>query len=114
MNIKHKYEIGGKVRAFLIDFNTMCEFDQITGLSSLQKNIWKEPSFGLIRALAYVALKNGDPRNKEITLERVGSWIPLRDSQKLWAFLLEIYVNEYAPEKSDEETDDEGKKKASR
>jgi len=115
MNKENKYEIGGRVRRFVIDFNVMCEFDNLTGLSSLQQNIWQSPSFSTIRALVYCSLKAGDPLNKEITLERVGTWIPMNEAQKIWAFLLEIYVREYKIDIGSEEGEGEGddKKKVS-
>jgi len=108
MNRKHKYRLGGKVRTFVFDLNTMCEFDQITGMNSLHDAIWEKPSFNTIRAMAFCALKRTD---KEVTLDQVGEWVGVNKTGDLLRFLIEAYID-FQPE-GKEKSEDDGKKKAS-
>jgi hypothetical protein len=70
---KVEVKVGGETFSIIITHNTLIECEQLTGLNLLagEANILK-PSFTLMRALLYVALKHA---GAHYTIEQVGELI---------------------------------------
>ena len=71
-------EIGGRRRRGVMDFNALAEIEAITNKAVLVSfsSLTNVSPFE-IRAIVYAALKAGNPRDKEVTIENVGTWMDL-------------------------------------
>lgn len=89
LNPSVKVELGGKERTLLFNFNAMAKFEEVTGVSILNRNVWDQINATNFRALIWACLLHED---KELKVEDVGEWLHFGNVDELSTKLSEAWT----------------------
>ena len=93
LSAKFNFEIGDKVRTFILNMNSLCELEEVLGIRIVQnKEFLNDIGVNEMRAIAHCMLYKESPRP---TVEDVGEWLSEVDIDEFFSKFVECISGDF-------------------